>query len=104
MTAALAEVAVGLACDARLGRGHGLDDDAGCVEQLVDEPAGDRVAAAVDDSPDLDVRRRRDPPLRRRLDRLREAVRFRLVAQDRDECRRVDDQRGIPSSAYNRSP
>src|ERR1700688_516511 len=60
MAAAAAEVAVGLARDARLALAHRLDGECRHAEELVETAAGDGIAAAVYDDGGLDEIDRRD--------------------------------------------
>jgi hypothetical protein len=76
VAAAFAEVPVGRARDPCLGFADRLDDDGG-----------------------LEVARRRKAADRGSVDRDGAGPRLRLVAQDGDESRAVDDHRGKPRSS-----
>ena len=47
MSAVFSEIAVGLARYPRLGFSHGLDDDLYFLDEIVEAPAGDRIATSV---------------------------------------------------------
>ena len=46
MTAAFAEISIGVACNSSLGFGHGLNDDVRLFDQIVEPPAGHGIRLA----------------------------------------------------------
>ena len=53
MTASFAEIPIGFPCNPRLGFRNRLDDEASFPDEIVETPAGDRVAATVNDHGDI---------------------------------------------------
>ena len=49
MSAAFAEIAIGFARNSRLSFSDGLNNNLSFLDQLVESPAGDGIAASVDD-------------------------------------------------------
>ena len=96
MTAALSEIAVGFPRNSSLYLGHRLDDYLRLLDEVVEAATGDRIAGSVDDGRGFDeISWLTDAG--RRCSRLlvRKAL-FRLVAQDGDQRRGIDDHRGSP--------
>jgi hypothetical protein len=60
MAAASTEIPVGLPRDPSLPLGNWLDFEAGFADQIIEAPAGDRVAATVHDNRSLDEIDRRN--------------------------------------------
>jgi hypothetical protein len=99
VAAALPEIAIGVPGDTSLVMGHRFDTQLRDIDELIKAPAGDRIAARVDDDRGLQVISSRDPPRRCSLDGQSHVTGIVFGAKNRYEGGRVDDHAGSPRSS-----
>src|SRR5690606_35942911 len=103
VAAAPAEVAIGLAGDAGLCRGHRSDVDAQPIEQKVQPVAECRIPVAVDDDRRFKIVAGRHRCLRLLGDQRDQPRSLGFIPNDCDNGRAVDNHFGSPSSSYRYS-
>jgi hypothetical protein len=99
VAAALPEIAIGVPGDTGLVVGNRFDTQFRDIDQLIEAPAGDGVAARVDDDRGLQVVSRGDPPRRCSLDGMSHFTGIIFAAENGYEGGRVDDHAGSPRSS-----
>jgi hypothetical protein len=96
MSAGSSKIAIGLARDSRLNFGHWLNDYLCFLDKIIKTPAGDGIAASVDDERGFDEVGCREATLGSLLNCDSADLCLRFVAKDCYERRCVDDHRGNP--------
>jgi hypothetical protein len=99
VAAALPEIAIGVPGDTGLVVCHRFDPQFRDVDKLIEAPAGDGVAARVDDDRGLQVTGSGDPPGRCSLDGMSHLAGIVFGAENRYEGGGVDDHAGSPRSS-----
>ena len=92
MTTSTPKISVRFARKHRLCHVDWLDRDSGLTNKIVEPPAGDRVAPAIDNDGRLNEIDRRYSPVFSCLDGLGTSLRLRLSKQNRNESRAIDYQ------------
>ena len=95
----LAVATPGFARDVRLFCGDGLDSESRFGDQKVQFASASRSVSRFDDDAGFDKCCGGDQPIRIRLKCCSNSLRFRLHAEERDQCRRVDDHDRMTSGA-----
>src|SRR5258708_35810496 len=96
MSAALTEIAKGLACDSRLSFGDWFNGNVRFSDKIVEAAAGDRISASVDHQRGFNEVGSGQAPDRISLDRAGAVLRIRFVTKDCEHGRRCDVHRGSP--------
>src|SRR5260221_1242401 len=96
MSAALAKVAICLACKSSLRFCHWFNYNLRFFDQVIKTPAGDGIAASVDDECSFNEIGGRDATACTSFNGKRTVLGFGFVTKDRDQRRCVDDHRGNP--------
>jgi hypothetical protein len=97
MSAAFTEIAIGLARNSRVSFGDRFNNDPCFLDKLVEPPAGDGIAAAIDHQRGFNEVGGGNASYRISLDRECAIFRFGFVAKDCNKRRRVDDSPGQSS-------
>jgi hypothetical protein len=98
MAAALAEIAISFASNARLRFSDRLHDEFRHAEEIVESPARNGIPAAVDDHGGFDVIDSRNAASLRGGNGIGKGPRFRFVAENGDDRGGIDNHRGRPCS------